>query len=60
MTLASFDPMCLGRGTNSAVPASAQILVLLIESGLWRDVLWGEVQLWRGTVHEVLRMIGLE
>lgn len=30
-----------------------QILVLLVESGLWRDTLLSEVQLWRRTVHEI-------
>ncbi|KAK9906527.1 hypothetical protein WJX75_003370 [Coccomyxa subellipsoidea] len=36
------------------------ILVLLVESGLWRDTLLSEVQLWRRTVHEILRIIGFE
>ena len=47
------------RGVTPVL-ASVQILALLLESNLWRGTLLSEVQLWRRTVHDVLRIIGFE
>ena len=64
------NPRGISRGTSNLalvelagiipVLASVQILVLLVESGLWRDTLLSEFQLWSDTVHEILRIIGYE